>query len=180
MFMYGLAVGFMSKAWMTCLRLAAVVFLLCAVGVSHVRVSAGASQTATPLSQIKKIYIGSLGEKKGSAELRDALVKHLRKVRGLEVVATPEEADAVMSGNGELWVKGYYSTSSRPSPYGQNAIYGGVLSVEVKGKDNETLWSYLVTPNKFHWDSVTQDLAIRLVKKFGEALQAGAVKGASH
>jgi hypothetical protein len=104
----------------------------------------------------------------------------LRKVRGLEVVATPEEADAVMSGNGELWVKGYYSTSPRPSPYGQNAIYGGVLSVEVKGKDSETLWSYLVTPNKFHWDSVTQDLANSLVKKFAEALQAGAVKGASH
>jgi hypothetical protein len=50
----------------------------------------------------------------------------------------------------------------------------------VKDKNNETVWSYLVTPGKFHWDSVAQNLADLLVKKFEEALQASNVKGASH
>lgn len=180
MFTYGLGLGFMAKAWMACWRRVALVLMVCAAGLSLVDAGTAAPQTAVPLSQIKKIYVDSLGAKKGSAELRDALVKRLRKVRGLEVVSTKEDADAVITGTGELWVKGYYTTNPRPSAYGQNAIYGGMLSVEVHDKHNETLWSYLVTPGKFHWDSVMQNLADLLVKKFEEALQASNVKGASH
>ena len=170
----------MSKKWTVFLRSAAVVLPACTLLLSLFCSAASAAQSAATLPQIKKIYVGSLGEKKGSSELRDALLKRLRSVRGLQVVSTQGEADAVITGSGELWIKGYYTTSPRPSPYGQNPIYGGVLSVEVKGKDAETLWSYLVTPRNFHWGTVSQDLADRLVKKFQEALQASAAKGASH
>ena len=170
----------MSKAWTACPRRAAFVFIRCVVVLSLVRATAGAAQSVTSLSQIKKIYVGSLGDKKGSAELREALLKRLRKVHGLLVVSAPAEADAMMTGNGELWIKGYYTTSPRPSPYSRIAIYGGMLSVEVKGKDTETLWSYLVTPSKFHWGAVTEDLADHLVKKFLEAVQQSVAKGASH
>jgi hypothetical protein len=170
----------MTKAWMACWRRVASILMVCAVGILLVGAGTATAQTVIPLSQIKKIYVDSLGAKKGSTELRDALVKRLRKVRGLEVVSTKEDADAVITGTGELWVKGYYTTNPRPSAYGQNAIFGGMLSVEVKDKHNETLWSYLVTPGKFHWDSVAQNLADLLVKKFEEALQASNVKGASH
>jgi hypothetical protein len=170
----------MSGEWTVCLRGIAVVLLRLTLTLSLFCASVSAAQTAASLSQIKKIYVGSLGEKKGSSELREALVKRLRGVRGVEVVSTQAGADAVISGSGEIWIKGYYSTSARPSPYAQNAIYGGVLSIEVKGKDAETLWSYLVTPRKFHWGTVTQDLADNLVKKFQEAVQDSAAKGASH
>ena len=179
-FPYGLALGFMAKARIACSRRVALVLTVCAAGLSLLGAGRAATQTVIPLSQIKKIYVDSLGAKKGSAELRDALVKRLRKVRGLEVVSTKEDADAVITGTGELWIKGYYTTSPRPSAYGQNPIYGGMLSVEVKDKNNETLWSYLVTPGKFHWDTVTQNLTDLLVKKFEEALHASNVKGASH
>jgi phosphate transport system substrate-binding protein len=170
----------MSGEWTVCLRGIAVVLLRLTLTLSLFCASVSAAQTAASLSQIKKIYVGSLGEKKGSSELREALVKRLRDVRGVEVVSTQAGADAVISGSGEIWIKGYYSTGARPSPYAQNAIYGGVLSIEVKGKDAETLWSYLVTPRKFHWGTVTQDLADNLVKKFQEAVQDSAAKGASH
>jgi hypothetical protein len=169
----------MNKEWTVCAR-RTVVVLGCALTLPLSSSPAGAAQTAATLSQVKKVYVGSLGEKKGSSELRDALLKRLRSVRGLQVVSTQVEADAVITGSGELWIKGYYTTSPRPSPYGQNPIYGGALSVEIKGKDAETLWSYLVTPSKFHWGAVTEDLADHLVKKFQQALQESAAKGASH
>jgi hypothetical protein len=170
----------MSRKSTVCWRGTAVVLLRLTLTVSLFCAAVSAAQTAVSLSQIKKIYVGSLGENKGSPELREALVKRLRGVRGLQVVSTQADADAVMSGKGEIWVKGHYSTSARPSPYAQNAIYGGVLSVELKGKDAETLWSYLVTPRKLHWGTVTQDLADNLVKKFQEAVQDSAANGASH
>jgi hypothetical protein len=141
---------------------------------------AGGAQTAVKLAQVKKVYVGSLGDKKGAAELREELTKRLKGNQAVQVVATAADADAVLTGSGETWVKGYYSTSPRPSRYAQSAIYGGTLSVEVKGKDNGTLWSYQVTPSKFTWSSVTQDLADQMVKKFVKALQVSATAGAVH
>jgi hypothetical protein len=46
------------------------------------------------------------------------------------------------------------------------------LSVELRGKDNESLWSSRITPGKFQvlWNGVTQDLANQQVKKLLEAL----------
>jgi len=140
---------------------------------------AGGAQTAVKLAQVRKVFVGSLGEKKGAAELRDEMIKRLKGNQTVQVVATATEADAVLTGSGETWVKGYYSTSPRPSRYAQSTIYGGTLSVEVKGKDNETLWSYAVTPSKFTWSSVTQDLADQMVKKFVKALQDSSATGAA-
>jgi phosphate transport system substrate-binding protein len=141
---------------------------------------AGGAQTAVKLAQVKKVHVGSLGDKKGAAELRDEMIKRLKGNQTVQVVATAADADAVLTGSGETWVKGYYSTSPRPTRYAQSAIYGGTLSVEVKGKDNETLWSYVVTPSKFSWSSVTQDLADQMVKKFVKALQDSSATGAAH
>jgi len=160
------------------LRLAALVF----AGALGARAgpNMGGAQTAVNLSQIKKIYVGSLGDKKGATELREEMIKRLKGNHTVEVVATAEAADAVMTGSGETWVKGYYTTSPRPSRYAQSVIYGGTLSVEVKGKDNKTLWSYLVTPGKFTWGNVTQDLADQMVKKFVKALEDSSATGAAH
>jgi hypothetical protein len=171
----------MYKQRTVCLERTALAVVFCAMFplLAPGNAGLGEAQAASSLSQIKKIYVGSLGDKNGSAKIHDALVKRLRDVHGLEVVSSQAEADAVITGNAELWVKGYYTTSPRPSRYSQNVIYGGVLSVEVKGKDNETEWSYLVTPSKFYWGTVAEDLADHLVKKFQQALQDSAAKGPS-
>src|SRR5208283_3343856 len=47
----------------------------------------------------------------------------------------------------------------------RQAIFGGFLSAEVVGADNAVLWSYLVTPSKFAWGSVSDDLSESLVKE---------------
>jgi hypothetical protein len=74
--------------------------------------SADCAQTAETLSQIKRVYVGSLGEKQGATELHDELIRRLRKTRGIELVAVPSEADAVITGTSEIWLKGYISTLS--------------------------------------------------------------------
>jgi hypothetical protein len=137
-------------------------------------------QTALTVSQVKKVYVDTLGYKKGASELRDALIARLRKSKEIEVVAAAGDADAVITGNGEIWIKGYYTTDPKPSKYNQVPIYGGMLSVELKGKHDETLWSYLVTPSKVRWGSITQNLSDQMVKKLLETLRKSASTGASH
>jgi hypothetical protein len=138
------------------------------------------AQTAVTVSQVKKIYVDSLGDKKGAKELRDALIGRLRRSHEIQVVDKANEADAVITGNAEVWVKGYYSTNPRPSKFNEIPIYGGFLSVELKGKGDETLWSYLVTPGKLQWNGITQDLTGQLTKKLLETLHKGGEKAAAN
>src|SRR5437899_12852603 len=71
------------------------------VAVTLVLLSASANgdcaQTAETLSQVKRVYVGSLGAKQGATELHDKLIKRLRKTRGIEVVASTSEADAIIT-----------------------------------------------------------------------------------
>jgi len=99
----------------------------------------------------------------------DRTVEQLRRKGKLEVVTTREEADAVIKGSGSIWPTGYVSTDPRSPSTTRQPVFQGFLSVEVIGKDNDPLWSYLVTPSKFRVGNITNDLADRLVDKFLEA-----------
>ena len=129
------------------------------------------AQSAETLSDVKKVYVDSFGKADAANNLRERIIKQLRKNRRLEVVTAPKEADAVLKGDENIWVTGYYSTNPRTPSSARQPIIHGFLSVEVLGKDNETLWSYLVTPSKFRSGSVTEDLADQLVAKLAGALE---------
>jgi hypothetical protein len=131
-------------------------------------------QNADSLKQVKTVYVAPFGDKPGSGELRASVVARLRKSRAIEVVPDAGHADAVLSGTGEMWIKGYYSLNPRIRNVSSDAhaIYGGYLSVELKGKHNEILWSYLVTPHKGGAGEVSRDLADQLVKQIGTAISA--------
>jgi hypothetical protein len=137
-----------------------------------------APQNAENLRQVSKIYVDSLGNKQGADELRRQIIAKLRKLHDVTVVGTKEEADAVLSGTSELWIKGYFSLNPRAHSLesGAQPVYSGFLSVELKGKANETLWSYLVTPDRHHTVDVSQDLAGHMAKKLLEALAAEKTK----
>src|SRR3977135_3098106 len=109
---------------------------------------AGFSQTAEHVGSVRRLFVASFGERPGASTLRDNVASLLAKSHAVSVVKKPEEADAVLTGNGEVWVKGHYSLnrSQREVTADSQPIYGGYLSVELKGKGDETLWSYLVTP----------------------------------
>jgi hypothetical protein len=84
------------------LRLATLCAITAALLVASASAWANRAQTAETLSQVKKIYVGSLGDKHGSTELRDRLIKRLRKARGVEVVTIPGQANAFTTGTGEV------------------------------------------------------------------------------
>jgi hypothetical protein len=52
----------------------------------------------------------------------------------------------------------------------KTAIYSGFLSIELRDKDGQTLWSYLATPPEASED-VSKDLSTLIVKKLVEALK---------
>jgi phosphate transport system substrate-binding protein len=137
----------------------------------------GSAQTAETLSQVKKVYVESFGQENGASKLRDRAVEELRKKGKLEVVASPNEADALVKGNGSVWAIGYVSNDPRSPSNTRHPILRGFLSVEIIGKQDEPLWSYLVTPSKFSSGDVAKDLADQLVAKLLGAL---AEKGATN
>jgi hypothetical protein len=128
-------------------------------------------QTAETLPVVKIVYVESLGDNQGAKELRDWLIQRLRKARGIQLTQSPNGADAVITGTGSVWITGFIRTSPKPSPWSRQAVFDGYLSVELKGKDNQTLANCSVKPARFHWNEVPRDLADRCAKKLLAGLQ---------
>jgi len=130
-------------------------------------------QTAETLRDVKRVYVEPFADKSGAPELRADLIVELRKSHRLIVVKSPQEADAVISGTGESWIRGYYSLNPRIRSVTGDAhpIYGGYLSVELKGRQSETLWSYLVTPRRLGPEDIGRNLAGQMVRRLVEALK---------
>jgi phosphate transport system substrate-binding protein len=137
--------------------------------------AAGYAQAATRLSEVRKLYVGSLGTDKSAVEIRQLLVRRLRRGQYVQVVSNPKEADAQVRGTGRIWVAGHVLLSSRSHSINQ-PTFGGYLSAEVVGKNDETLWSYLVTPSNFLWN-IPDDLAKQLVSKLVADLRAKDYQG---
>lgn len=121
------------------------------------------------LSQVKKVFVDSLGTEQGAIELRDAMIKALRKKSHIQVVATASGADAVITGSGKIWETG----SMRFGTHGgiPQKTYDGYLQAEVKGKGDKTQWSQRVTPSWFPWNGIVWDLASQFVKDLMAALR---------
>ena len=99
-------------------------------------------------------------------------MEELRKHGKPALAGGSDSADATLTGTGELWVKGYYNLNPRERSLGEDAhrVYGGYLSVELRDRKGEVLWSYLVTPRR-GYDSVSRDLAAQMIKKLREAIE---------
>lgn len=122
------------------------------------------AESASTLAQVKKIYVESFGPSQRAAEMRRQIVHRLQKSSGIQVVPDQTSADALLRGAGQIWTTGQVSLSPRSNSVTQ-PVKEGYLSVEVVGKNNQTLWSYLVTPSKFPWGGVSDDLARQIVIK---------------
>ncbi len=127
-----------------------------------------AAQTgaANPFSSVKRIYVmDNFGKKADSSTLRKDLVNDLKKSGVFEVVSSSDQADAVLTGTAEVYVKSYFSLNPRAgvNPRSGEPIYGGSFSVELKDKTGETVWSYLSTSRSGTTDP-SRDLAKDVVK----------------
>jgi phosphate transport system substrate-binding protein len=128
-------------------------------------------QTAQALNQVRKLFVETSDGKQDATELQQRLIDNLRKDHSIEVVTDQTHADAILKAKGETWVRGYISVNPR-SPGSKYPVYSGFLSAQLIGKDSETLWSYLVTPSKYEYSGIRQDLADQLVKHLETALHS--------
>ena len=95
---------------------------------------------------MKKVYVDTFGTGKGAAEMRSQMVRRLKGSGRLEIVNNSKQADAVIRGDGQTWTIGYVSLSPH-SPSARSPVYQGFLSVKVLGKNDDALWSFMVTPS---------------------------------
>jgi phosphate ABC transporter phosphate-binding protein len=131
------------------------------IATSLLLTSSISAQTARSLSQVKRLYVGSLGTGNGSDELRKEVIRYLKKSKEYQLVDTASGADAILEGQGELWVRGYHSLSPRArknDTYAEPA-YSGYLSVRVRGANGEILWSYFADPRRVSIHDLKRDLA---------------------
>jgi hypothetical protein len=130
------------------------------------------SAAPAQLSGVHKLFVEPFAVKQGSEQLRSDVIAQLRKLPSISVVSDQASADAILSGDGEIWVRGYKSLNPRSGrlPSNGTPVYAGFLSVEVKDTHGETLWSYLVTPGAPSED-ITKDLSKNIAKHLAEALE---------
>jgi len=128
----------------------------------------------TPGIAATKLYVEPFITKSGAEKLRERVISELEKHNSLSLVANPKEADVILDGGGEVWVKGYQSLNPRSGrlPSDGTPIYDGYLSVELKDAKGQTFWSYLVTPG-MGVEDVSKDMAKRIAKQVSEALKRG-------
>ena len=133
--------------------------------------SALAWQTA-PANPIRRIYVEPFATQAGSEKFREDVITELRKLNSVSLAADESSADAILGGGGEIWIKGYRSHNPQLGkvPANGTAIYTGFLSIELRDKNGQTLWSYLATPPAASED-VSKDLSKLIVKKLVEALE---------
>lgn len=114
--------------------------------------------------------MADLGDKPAFEEVRSLLIAELRKSKVFTMARSEGDAGAVLSGHGDLWIKGYYSLNPRAgtAPANGQPIYGGYISVELKDRSGDTLWSYLATPH-YGSQNMARDLAKDVVKHLLES-----------
>ena len=121
---------------------------------------------------VKWLYVEQFATKDGAEELREDVVSELRKLNSVTLVPDESAADLILGGGGEIWIRGYRSFSPRSQmklPTNGTPIYGGYLSVELRNKAGQTLWSYLVTPRIVSGD-VPKDLSKQITRHLLEGL----------
>ena len=121
-----------------------------------------------------RVYVEPFPDKPGGAMLREELMKLLGKEHGLALVSDASQADYIVSGSGETYVRGYVGTNPRVRYLNRDAqpVYGGFISVELKPRGQDTVWSYLATPKRLGPQDIDANLAGQIAHKLAEiALQ---------
>ena len=125
-----------------------------------------------PVIVVKRLYVEPLTLKGGPVKLREDLIGQLRRLPGVSIVTERSAADAVLTGEGEIWIKGYQSLNPRSGrlPSNGTPVFTGFLSVELKDTKGNTVWSYLVTPGAGSED-ISKNLCKQIVRHLAAALR---------
>jgi phosphate ABC transporter phosphate-binding protein len=125
-----------------------------------------------PRAAPKQLYVEPFATKGDAQKLQEDLTEELRKSHAVSLAPDAKDADFVLGGGGEIWIRGYRSFSPRSEmklPANSIPLYAGFLSVELKNKQGVTVWSYLATP-KTGSEDIAKDLSKQIVKRLVGAL----------
>ena len=92
-----------------------------------------ASLSAQPqpsAANVNSLFVDRFSGGSESATLRDSLVRHLSK-SGFHIAPARKDADAVIEGTGQVWVRGYITTNPRSPATNRQAVFAGYLSLEM-------------------------------------------------
>lgn len=138
----------------------------------------GRAQRVESLSEARTLYVGAFSGGTESAHLRDSFVRHLARSR-FKLVQSPKDADAVITGTGQIWIRGFIAINPHTPTTDRQPVYAGYLSVEVEGANGQPLWSWLATPGKRTWNNIVDNLADEASKKLVEAAESAPVRATS-
>lgn len=142
-------------------------FLFLLLGPTNTRLRA---QEADKVSRVQTLYIDSFGSNHRAEEMRTYLIRRLEHGHQFHIVTDRARADATLKGTAQIWSTGQVSLSPR-SHSADAPILEGYLSVELVGKNRQTLWSYLATPGKFPWEGISENLARQVALRLTEDLR---------
>ena len=139
-----------------------------------------ARQTPPADHSTRRIYVEPFVTQEGSEKFRQDVIAELRKLNSVSLAGDESSADVILGGGGEVWIKGYRSHNPQLGKVAPNGtpIYTGFLSIELRDRDGQTLWSYLATPPSASGD-ISKDLSTLIVKKLVEVLAQGQVPSRS-
>lgn len=129
-------------------------------------VAALLSASVARSQSVTRLYVQPFDGKSGDP-FRQAAIKLLKDKKNITIVASEAAADRVLSGTNQTYVKGYLSRNPRVRYRNSDSrpVYAGYLSVELKDRQDEIVWSYLVTPARFGPEDINKNLAEQIVNK---------------
>jgi len=131
------------------------------------------AQADDTLGAVKRIYVDGFGTNPSTARVKKDLIAELRRTKAFQLASSEAAADATLTGNCQIYLKGYFSLNPRSGtlPTHGEAIYGGYLSVELRDRRGETVWSYLAAARSGSRDAaheLSQDVVKHLVSSVPE------------
>jgi phosphate transport system substrate-binding protein len=143
-----------------------------------------------------RIYLEKIELRGGEIPLGDEVARALKRQTGIVLVPNRQDSNFAIEGFGETFIKGYLGRSRRVRYKNNDSrpVYGGYLSLELKDRNDETVWSDIVTPNPSRAGDIGRNLASDIVQELvssgvlqtgnparalaGQTLAAVALKGA--
>jgi hypothetical protein len=119
---------------------------------------------------LKRIYVDGVVTGQAVRDTRQRIIADLRKLQSVQVVDSAQAADEILTGAGEIYVKGYYSLNPRSgvAPGNGHPVFGGYLSVELKDSRGRTVWSYLANASDSR--DAARELSKDVVKHLAQSL----------
>ena len=129
------------------------------------------------LQDVKKVYVGSFGDGPGSELIRSKVISRLVKSNRVEVVEVPDQADAILTGVGELSKTTYYNanaTSTNANASG-GTRYNATAGARLLNKQQKILWADEASTG-FFYRSASSSVADKIVKNLLKAMSQGGKK----